>query len=54
MSELENGKITKNYVSCIEEISYRNGWLSKEQLLELATGYKTEYGEYLRFVAENF
>lgn len=42
------------YVSCIEEISYRNGWLSKEQLLELSVGYKTEYGEYLRFIAENF
>ena len=42
------------YVSCIEEISYRNGWLSKEKLLELAAGYKTEYGEYLRFIAENF
>jgi len=39
------------YVSCIEEISYRNGWLSKDQLLELAGGYKTEYGEYLKFIA---
>lgn len=41
------------YVSCIEEISYRNGWLSKEQLLELASGYKTEYGEYLKYIAES-
>lgn len=41
------------YVSCIEEISYRNGWLSKEQLLELAAGYKTEYGEYLKYIAES-
>lgn len=39
------------YVSCIEEISYRNGWLSKDQLLELAKGYKTDYGGYLEFVA---
>ena len=41
------------YVSCIEEISYRNGWLPKDQLLELAKGYKTDYGRYLEFVANN-
>ena len=40
------------YVSCIEEIAFRNGWLSKEQLLQLSSGYKTEYGEYLRYIAE--
>jgi glucose-1-phosphate thymidylyltransferase len=42
------------YVSCIEEIAYRNKWLSKDALLELADAYKTEYGEYLRFIAETF
>ena len=41
------------YVSCIEEISYRNGWISKEELLNLAKGYKTDYGRYLEFIAEN-
>ncbi len=41
------------YVSCIEEIAYRNGWITKEQILELAKGYKTDYGRYLEFVAEN-
>lgn len=40
------------YVSCIEEIAYKNGWLSKEQLLELAKGYKTDYGRYLEFIAD--
>lgn len=40
------------YVSCIEEIAYANGWLSKEQLLELASGYKTDYGTYLKYIAE--
>ena len=39
------------YVSCIEEIAYKNGWITKDQLLELAKGYKTEYGRYLEFVA---
>lgn len=42
------------YVSCIEEIAYRNKWITKEQLLTLAAGYKTEYGEYLKFIGGNF
>lgn len=40
------------YVACIEEIAYRNGWISKDKLLELAAAIKTDYGAYLRFVAE--
>jgi len=41
------------YVSCIEETAYTNGWITKESLLSLASEYKTDYGEYLRYVAEN-
>lgn len=41
------------YVSCIEEIAYANGWITKEQLLDLAKGYKTDYGRYLEFIAKN-
>ena len=41
------------YLSCIEEIAYANGWLSKEKLLEIAKGYKTDYGRYLEFIANN-
>mgnify|MGYP005609459311 FL=1 len=40
------------YISCIEEIAYRNKWISKEELLKLASEYKTSYGEYLKFIAE--
>ncbi len=40
------------YVSCIEEIAYANGWLSKDDLLKLASGYKTDYGAYLKYIAE--
>ena len=40
------------YVSCIEEIAFANGWLSKEALLSLAAGYKTEYGTYLSYIAQ--
>ncbi len=40
------------YVSCIEEIAYRNGWVNKEKLLSIAHEYKTAYGEYLQYIAE--
>ena len=39
------------YVSCIEEIAYRNKWISRQQLLDTATGYKTDYGTYLSYIA---
>ena len=42
------------YVSCIEEIAYRRGYITREQLIELAQPMlKTEYGQYLISVAEN-
>ncbi|MDR2742584.1 MAG: glucose-1-phosphate thymidylyltransferase RfbA [Treponema sp.] len=40
------------YVSCIEEIAYSNGWISREDLLKLAASYKNEYGEYLTYIAD--
>jgi glucose-1-phosphate thymidylyltransferase len=40
------------YVSCIEEIAYASGWISREALLKLAAAYKTEYGVYLRYIAD--
>jgi glucose-1-phosphate thymidylyltransferase len=40
------------YVSCIEEIAYTNGWIKREDLLQLASQYRTEYGDYLRFICE--
>ena len=40
------------YISCIEEIAYRRGFIGKEQLLKLAEPLlKTEYGKYLVDVA---
>lgn len=41
------------YISCIEEIAYRNGFISKENLLALAERLKkTEYGQYLYKIAD--
>ena len=40
------------YVSCIEEIAYRMGYIDKTQLVALAqTTIKTDYGQYLLSVA---
>lgn len=35
-------------VACLEEIAYEKGWISKDQLIEMAQELsKTEYGQYL-------
>lgn len=40
------------YISCIEEIAYKQGYITKEQLVQLAQPMlKTEYGRYLIDVA---
>ena len=41
------------YISCIEEIAYKRGFITKEQLVELAQPLlKTAYGKYLIEIAE--
>ena len=41
------------YVSCIEEIAFKRGFIDADQLLKLAEPLlKTEYGQYLKDVAE--
>ena len=41
------------YISCIEEIAYKRGFIGKEQLERLAQPLlKTEYGQYLMEVAQ--
>lgn len=41
------------YISCIEEIAFKRGFIDKEQLIKLAQPLlKTEYGQYLIDVAE--
>lgn len=36
------------YIACIEEIAYRNGYITKKQLVDLAQPLlKTDYGKYL-------
>ncbi|WP_448583931.1 glucose-1-phosphate thymidylyltransferase RfbA [Thermocrinis sp.] len=46
-------KKTGLMIGSVEEIAYRNGWIDREKLLELAQRYsKTEYGKYLRSLTE--
>ena len=46
-------EINARLSSAIEEIAYKNGWISKEKLLESAAKYgKSPYGQHLRKVAE--
>ena len=40
------------YVSCIEEIAWRNGWISTEKLAALGKEMKTNYGRYLERLAK--
>ena len=41
------------YISCIEEIAYKRGFIGKEQLVKLAQPLlKTDYGKYLMEIAE--
>ncbi|MCL1928739.1 MAG: glucose-1-phosphate thymidylyltransferase RfbA [Treponema sp.] len=41
------------YVSCIEEIAYLNGWITGHDLKKIALSYKTDYGTYLSWIADN-
>ncbi len=47
-------KRTGLFIACLEEIAYRNKWITKEELIRLGKEYeKTEYGQYiLRFASD--
>ncbi|MFL5742340.1 MAG: glucose-1-phosphate thymidylyltransferase RfbA [Flavisolibacter sp.] len=41
-------------VGCIEEVAYRHGFISKEELLKIAATYeKSGYGKYLKLIAQD-
>ena len=60
-SLFEAGQFVKNAqkgrglkIACLEEISYRNGWITKSELLSQAEkNSKTDYGKYLLKIAES-
>ena len=40
------------YIACIEEVAWRNGWITTDQLRALGKEMKTEYGRYLERLAK--
>ena len=41
------------YISCIEEIAWRKGWISDEELIALGSALRmTDYGQYLLSLPE--
>jgi glucose-1-phosphate thymidylyltransferase len=40
-------------IACLEEIAYRKGFISLDELHVIAGQYKNEYGDYLRTLASN-
>ncbi len=41
-------------IACLEEIAYKNGWIDREQTLNLSKKYnKTSYGKYIEKVANS-
>lgn len=48
---IEDGQNVK--IAVLEEIAYRNSWIGKEELIEMANRYgKSEYGKYLARIAQ--
>ena len=42
-------------IACLEGIAYRQGWISKEKMIELAQSMlKNQYGQYLLKLVEEF
>ena len=39
-------------VACLEEVAYRQGFISRDDLLKLAKAFKNDYGTYLTTIAE--
>ena len=42
-------------IACLEELGYRNGWLTKEQLMmNVASLGNTPYGNYVKMIPEQY
>jgi len=41
-------------IACLEEVGYRNGWISKNKLMQIASKLgETPYGNYVKMIAEH-
>ena len=40
-------------IACLEELGYRNGWITKEKLMKISVSLgDTPYGNYVKMIAE--
>ena len=40
-------------IACLEELGYRNGWITKEKLMKIVVSLgNTPYGNYVKMIAE--
>ena len=40
-------------IACLEELGYRNGWITKEKLMKIVVPLgNTPYGNYVKMIAE--
>ena len=40
-------------IACLEEVAYRSGFLSAEQLLQASTQFPNAYGDYLKLLGRS-
>ena len=42
-------------IACLEELGYRNGWITKEKLMNIVVSLgNTHYGNYVKMIAEQY
>jgi glucose-1-phosphate thymidylyltransferase len=42
-------------IACLEELGYRNGWISREKLMEIVVSLgNTPYGNYVKMIPEQY
>ena len=42
-------------IACLEELGYRNGWITKEKLIKIVVSLgNTPYGNYVKMIAEQY
>ena len=42
-------------IACLEELGYRNGWITKEKLMKIVVSLgNTPYGNYVKMIAEHY
>ena len=42
-------------IACLEELGYRNGWITKEKFMKIVVSLgNTPYGNYVKMIAEQY